>query len=64
MGAADVLMRLDDLVYRVPTTAPTRICMVCECKENPEAEIAYSDKAWLCEKCKKALQKLVLQQDD
>ena len=41
------------------TAEPTHICLVCECKENPLADIAYSDKAWLCEKCKRALQKTV-----
>jgi len=39
---------------------PTRICMVCECKENPQSTIAYAHSAWLCDRCKKALLDLVL----
>lgn len=38
---------------------PTRKCLVCECLEDPTNPIAYTDKAWLCDKCKAALKKLV-----
>lgn len=37
----------------------TRQCLVCECKENPNASIVNTGKAWLCPKCKAALQFIV-----
>lgn len=38
---------------------PTRVCLVCECKEHPLANFVYKDKAWLCDKCRAALLKVV-----
>jgi hypothetical protein len=38
---------------------PTRRCLICECRENPKAEIVDAGKAWLCERCKEALIKVV-----
>lgn len=38
---------------------PTRQCLVCGRKENSAADIVHTDKAWLCEDCKMALQKIV-----
>ena len=38
---------------------PTRLCLVCERKECPNTPIVDTDKAWLCPKCKAALQFIV-----
>lgn len=38
---------------------PTRVCLICECKENPLSNYVYTDKTWLCDKCRAALLKVV-----
>jgi hypothetical protein len=38
---------------------PTRACLVCECKENSKSNLVFADKAWLCDKCRAALIKVV-----
>lgn len=38
---------------------PTRVCLVCDCKENPLSNYVYTDKSWLCDKCRAALLKVV-----
>ena len=38
---------------------PTQACLVCGCKENPTSDIVFTDKAWLCDKCRAALLKVV-----
>ena len=38
---------------------PTKACLVCGCFENPLAKVAYSDKAWLCDRCRSALLNVV-----
>ena len=38
---------------------PTRICLVCKRKENPLSDTVNTDKAWLCDRCELALNKLV-----
>lgn len=38
---------------------PTRICLVCECKENPDVNVVDTSKAWLCDTCRTALKKVV-----
>ena len=40
-------------------TFPTRECLVCQRKEDPTSCIVYTDKAWLCDKCRAALIKIV-----
>lgn len=38
---------------------PTRVCLVCERKENPLSNLVYTDRVWLCDKCRAALLKVV-----
>ena len=38
---------------------PTRRCLVCECLEHPNAPTVNPNKAWLCNKYKAALLKVV-----
>lgn len=40
-------------------TEPTRACLVCECKESPLSNLVYTDKIWLCDKCRAALLRVV-----
>ncbi len=42
---------------------PTRKCLVCECLEDPTNPIAHANIAWLCDKCKAVLQKLVAKEE-
>ena len=41
--------------YRIPT----RMCLVCECKEDPSSDVVNTTAAWLCDKCRAALLKVV-----
>lgn len=45
-------------------TAPTRQCMICECIENPGAEIIDLGKTWLCDNCKTILQKIIKEKQE
>ena len=38
---------------------PTRRCLVCQCKENPNSVVVYEGAAWLCDKCRAALLNVV-----
>lgn len=38
----------------------TRQCLVCECKENPNAVVVDTSKAWLCDECRSAMLKVRL----
>ena len=38
---------------------PTRHCLVCECKEDPNRNLVDTGKAWLCDTCRTALKRLV-----
>ena len=38
---------------------PTCRCLVCERLKNPKASIVNLDTAWLCDKCRAALLKVV-----
>lgn len=38
---------------------PSRVCLVCEKTEKENARIIYSDGAWLCDRCKSTLLKLI-----
>ena len=46
---------------RVP---PTRRCMICECVENPKAEIVDIGQPWLCDNCKTILQKIIKEKQE
>ena len=43
---------------RFAQTAPTRICLVCDKLENPDATIADAGSAWLCPECKERIRKM------
>ena len=43
---------------------PSRICLVCEKLEMEEANVVYSDGAWLCDRCKNTLLKLIKENED
>ena len=43
---------------------PSRVCLVCEKLEIEGANLVYADGAWLCDKCKKALLKLVKESEE
>jgi hypothetical protein len=47
------------IVNRPHIYPPTRKCLICDIRENPKAEIVDVGKAWLCERCKEALIKVV-----
>lgn len=44
---------------KIEYSKPTRLCLVCERRENPNASIVDAGKAWLCPECKAALQTFV-----
>lgn len=46
------------------TTAPTCHCIICECVENPKAEIIDVSKLWLCDNCKTILQKIIKEKQE
>lgn len=56
-------MKIEQKMITIDTSndvvAPTRVCLVCECKENPLTNVVYTGKAWLCDKCRAALLKVV-----
>ena len=43
---------------------PSRACLVCEKTEKENARIIYSDGAWLCDRCKSTLLKLIKENED
>lgn len=43
---------------------PTRICLVCGKLEREEATVANAGAAWLCDRCKNALLKLIKENED
>ena len=43
---------------------PTRICLVCEKLEREGAVVANTSEAWLCDKCKNTLLKLIKENED
>lgn len=45
--------------YRLYDEFPSRVCLVCEKTEKENARIIYSDGAWLCDRCKSTLLKLI-----
>lgn len=45
------------------TTMPTRRCLVCDCLENPKATAVKKESAWMCNKCKSALLKVIQSED-
>jgi hypothetical protein len=47
------------IVNRPHIYPPTCKCLICDKRQNPKAEIVDVGKAWLCEKCKAALLKVV-----
>ena len=57
MRVAEKVISVDMPIFTI--SEPTRICLVCERKEEPLANAVYTDKAWLCGKCKAALLKVV-----
>lgn len=42
---------------------PSKICLICNCKEFPKATILRTDFAWLCNRCRNALLKVVESED-
>mgnify|MGYP003311079017 CR=1 FL=1 len=34
---------------------PSRVCLVCRCLENPNANTVNDNDAWLCERCRSTL---------
>ena len=38
---------------------PSRVCLVCEKLEKTGANLVYTDGAWLCDRCKSTLRKLI-----
>lgn len=50
---------LVDLTSNFSVSRPTRACLVCDRRENPKADTVIADAAWLCDKCKSALLKVV-----
>lgn len=43
---------------------PSRICLVCEKLEREDAKIASTGDAWLCDRCKNVLLKLIKENED
>lgn len=43
---------------------PSRICLVCEKTEKENSRIVYSNGAWLCDRCRNALLKLIKENAD
>lgn len=39
--------------------SPSRACLVCGKTEKENARIVYSDGAWLCDRCRSTLLKLI-----
>ena len=46
------------LGQRFSQTSPTRICLLCDKMENPDATIIDAGAAWLCPECKDSLRKM------
>ena len=38
---------------------PSRACLVCERLERKDANLVYTDGAWLCDRCRSTLLKLI-----
>lgn len=48
-------------IYKIPRKEerpPTRICLICNLKEDPKATFIY-DIGWLCPECRKRIYKLI-----
>lgn len=43
---------------------PSRICLVCEKLEREEATVVRTDNAWLCDRCRETLLKLIKENED
>lgn len=43
---------------------PSKICLICNCTEFPEATIWRTDVAWLCDRCRNALLKVVESEEE
>ena len=43
---------------------PSRICLVCEKLEKEGATVVYTSDAWLCDRCKNTLLKLIKENED
>lgn len=48
---------------RTTIERPSKICLICNCKEIPKATILRTDVAWLCDRCRNALLKVVESED-
>lgn len=57
MRVAEKVISVDTPTFTI--SQPTRMCLVCERMEEPLAKAVCTDKAWLCDKCKAALLKVV-----
>jgi hypothetical protein len=42
---------------------PSKICLICNRKELPKSIILRTDVAWLCDRCRNALLKVVESED-
>ena len=54
------VLRAEKWAFEYP---PTRVCLVCERMENPDATIVHGGVAWLCPECKSRLKKLIYKEE-
>ena len=43
---------------------PSRVCLVCEKTEKENARVIYDKGAWLCDRCRSALLKLIAEEGE
>lgn len=48
---------------RTTIELPSKMCLICNRKEFPEAVASRTDVAWLCDRCRNALLKVVESED-
>ena len=52
-------INIGDLLDSFDFTQPTRRCIICDVKENPDAKYVDLGKAWMCKTCKRKLRGLI-----
>lgn len=49
---------------KATTEPPSKICLICNCTEFPKAKIFRTDVAWICDRCRNALLKVVEREEE
>lgn len=47
------------VTFKFDMTPPTRQCLVCHCREDPNRNLINEGAAWLCPTCRGVLSRLV-----